>query len=289
MINFHSEMGKQRCLNVDEEQAGLSIDCLKHGEDGCRLAVGLSNPSDPTASSCIRIYKVSDFGERHDLIRSIEYDSAVAPLGGNAAFTPSVTQITSLDWSADSEYLRFTTTDFRKIYIKRSPNTDSSGQDPKDTYEIDNYCMHELLKQQDANHLAEFWAEETCLLRWDTIGVFKPDPCQISAVEKFRDQQGEEFVIAGIRNAPGSTSEPILKIFNWPCTSPLQPSKDIKLENGAAVTKMVVRHVHAQRSSESHGGHTYAFCLMKKQASDQVVDSESQPLKDSYLAVYRIQ
>ena len=145
IVGYPNGTNTQRCIDIDEGRLGLSIDCLKFSADGVRLAVCLSNQSDFTAPNQVRIYAVPTVGVTYDLLQSIDYESSAASPGGDDSSMPPLARVTSLDWSKDSEYLRFTTSDFRKFYVKRHWNEEASARERSETYEIDNYCMHALL------------------------------------------------------------------------------------------------------------------------------------------------
>jgi len=92
-------------------------------------------------------------------------------------------KITSLDWSKDSSLIRLTLSDFRRLYLIK----DEEGNEE---YRIENYAINNILMKKEphirSKFLENFWASNNCLLRWDTLGVFKPDPTRINTVLSYK-------------------------------------------------------------------------------------------------------
>ena len=106
--------------------------------------------------------------------------------------------------------MRITFDDFRKIHISKS------AEYAVDEYKEDDEVVSKLLTAKQ--ELASVWASETCLLRWETLGVFSPDPTRISCVQKLTTEEGRQYVVTGLRAALGSTA--ILRLHDWPCLTP---------------------------------------------------------------------
>ena len=127
--------------------------------------------------------------------------------------------------------MRITFDDFRKIHISKSDDYEV------DAYKEDNEVLSKLL--QAKQELASVWASETCLLRWETLGVFSPDPTRISCVQKLTTEDGHQYVVTGLRACLGSST--ILKLHDWPCLTPRQPAvAEILLAPGLRVLNMDV-------------------------------------------------
>jgi hypothetical protein len=127
--------------------------------------------------------------------------------------------------------MRITFDDFRKIHISKSDDV------AVDAYKEANEVLSKLL--QAKQELASVWASETCLLRWETLGVFSPDPTRISCVQKLTTAEGREYVVTGLRASRGSTA--ILKLHDWPCLTPRQPAvAEILLAPGLQVLNLKV-------------------------------------------------
>ena len=71
--------------------------------------------------------------------------------------------ITSLDWSVNSDFIRFTTSDFRRFFVV--------SKDGKWT--IENFALQRMLIERDSRQKLDFidkiWDTENCLLRNDTV------------------------------------------------------------------------------------------------------------------------
>ena len=55
------------------------------------------------------------------------------------------------------------------------------------------------------------WQTENVLTRWDTMGVFSPDPTAVKMIEKF----GDHLLVGTFDH---------LKLYNWPCMKPGEKS-----------------------------------------------------------------
>ena len=103
-----------------------------------------------------------------------------------------------MDWASD--HIRLTTNDFRKLYFKKD----------------DEFTEIPFLKLD--------WQSQNILTRWDTVGVFSPDPIAVKMVERFADN-----ILVG-------TSEG-LKTYNWPAMKPGQKSQMVQTGNVKKICK----------------------------------------------------
>ena len=66
-----------------------------------------------------------------------------------------------------------------------------------DTSELSQQALDhfiELLEKKE--QIDDMWASNTCLLRWDTLGVFKPDPSVVNCLDKVKIKD-QSYIITG--------------------------------------------------------------------------------------------
>ena len=162
----------------------------------------------------MQIYKLSAGGQSYSCIDTITFDVS------SRADLPLGWRVTSLDWSTDGSLMRLTFDDFRKIYISRD--------EIEEKYKEDSELLAKLIDRKE--EMANIWASETCLLRWETLGVFSPDPTQINCLGKVTICDQTQ-VLTGLSSLNSSAT--ILKLFDWPCLTPQQqPSAEVTLAPG---------------------------------------------------------
>ena len=61
-----------------------------------------------------------------------------------------------------------------------------------------------------------FWASNSCLLRWDTQGIFSPDPTAVLCLTPFNNL----FAVGISKKVVESQDTEILRIFRSPCLHP---------------------------------------------------------------------
>lgn len=193
----------------------MTVNCLRFSPDCTRLAIGMAPGrgqalgQSMNGQGILKIYKVNYDGSAYDFLQQIETSEFdMLPI-------PELHAITSCDWSSDCECIRLTLGDFRKMHILRT--YDDNGEN--EAYQINNTCKYRFSRQDKAGRKA--WSSESCLLRWETTGIFRPDPCRVKCIDKLETKTGN-YVLAGLANNLSQNGH-ILEVYQWPCLSPLHP------------------------------------------------------------------
>ena len=228
----------------------MTVNCLRFSPDYTRLAIGLAPGQSQvqgqamSGQGVLKIYKVNYDGSVYDAIQQIETSEFdMLPI-------PELHAITSCDWSLDCECIRLTFGDYRKMHIVKYFDENGGNE----AYKIDNACTYRF-SSHDGNKKTgrQTWSSETCLLRWETTGIFRPDPSRIKCVEKLATKTGN-YVLVGL-NMNSSQNSSILQLFQWPCLSPLYPVLEkVDLAPGYGIKKL----------ASSVDGQKHVVCLVTK-------------------------